>query len=581
MALGVLLIHGYTGRPEDFKGLPDFLVAACPGAEVRATSLPGHPGPAPEFRKDDFLKAIREGAEALGHRELVVIGHSMGGVLALAAIRELGLTPRLLVLIGTPKRLDSGYQARWNGHSEASQGIPFSSLAQMVLLANTMGARSTAPCPVLILHGEADELVPCGDALLWRAHFGAGSARAILVPGAGHHLFEGEGADLVFEVIGRAMQDLAGETSVEENAVLARLCAEEPEAGEFLRRSPTSARHLARCPSGCEREGLAARTSEAETEPVFANIEITTQCNLRCAFCARTVGDRPVADMSPETFRRILDLLPHAYRITLVGLGEPLMHPALPELVAEASGLGRRVALVTNALLLTREYSQRLIDAGLGSIAFSLDASTTELASKVRAGTDLGVALENIRTFNELAADRPISRAVFSAVSVSTLPYLEDLIRMVADLGVHVLMLTDLNFQRNLPQSLWKNQNDGTAASVRKALRTAFSLRLPVLSVRGVEAFALRHRYTKHLLSPPAQLYTRSSLHTYCDSPWQNLPVLVDGTVTVCDCQPDWIVGNLLRQPLRELWQRGALAAHRQAMISELPPEACALCPRF
>lgn len=286
--------------------------------------------------------------------------------------------------------------------------------------------------------------------------------------------------------------------------------------------------------------------------------------------------------MPLQAFRRILDLLPHAYRITLVGLGEPLLHPEVVDFVAEAKSLGRRVALVTNALMLTPECAERLLGAGLDSIAFSLDAPTSELANQVRAGTDLHKAITHIKGFNALAkATRPIARAVFAAVSMTTLPFLEALVRLVAELGVDVLMLSDLNFQRNLPQTLWKNQSDSVAATVRQAIRTAFALRLPILSVRGLETFALARHYQKHLLVPPSQLYTRSRTHTHCCSPWQTLPVSVDGTLTVCDCQPERIVGNLLRQPLSELWKTGAMQKQRWRMISGLPVEACEICPRY
>jgi len=594
MAPGILLIHGYTGAPTDFGPLASDLERACPGAEILSLALPGHDCPGPDFAEEDFLGAIREAATRLesAGRGLILVGHSTGAVLALKAVVEGGLAPRLLVMAAAPNHVDGAYLARWRAHSQAMAGIrgsseasiSFTSMARMVALINATGSKPFARCPVLLLQGLEDELVPPSEMALWRARM-ADPVRSVLVPGADHHLFTGAGGAFARDVLCRAVRDAALVLPENEESLLARLVEDEPEMGAFLSASPASARHLLHSPSGRAATSLESPFSpEDGGEPIFANIEITTRCNLRCVYCARTAGNRAVEDMSLETFSRVLELLPHAYRITLVGLGEPLLHPQVVACVAMAKARGRRVALATNALLLTPELSERLLEAGLDGISFSLDAPTPELADQVRAGTTLERALANIRAFNALAQerpDRPVARAVFSAVSTTTLPLLEELVRAVAQLGVNVLMLSDLNFKRNQAQTLWQNPSEATTAAVRRAVRTAFALKLPVLSVRSLEALALARRYQQHLLLPPGQLHSRSSLRTHCCSPWQTLPVAVDGTLTLCDCQPDQVVGNLLDQPFGELWERGPLLEHRRRMLSDAPPEACTICPRF
>ena len=592
MGPGILLIHGYTGSSTDFGPLAAALSKTCPRAEIISLSLPGHECPGPDFDQEAFLAAVREAATTLsaGGRELIVVGHSTGGVLALAAIAKWGINPRLLVLAAVPNRIDSSYLRRWNAQSKVSgsdsEAISFTSLAHMVALINRTGAQSFQACPVLLLHGLEDDLVPYDETELWRTRMAPGSVRTVLVPGVGHHVFTGAGSAFACDVVCRAVRDAAQSLTEAEQRQVAQWVQDEPEMGEFLAGSPVSARHLLSCPSAQSSDFKPS--CEPAGEPIFANIEITTRCNLRCVFCARTASGRLAADMSLQAFGRILDLLPHAYRITLVGLGEPLLHPEVVECVAMAAAQGRRVSLATNALLLTPDLSQRLIAAGLDGITFSLDAPTPELAAQVRAGTVLDTAITNIKAFNAIAkaaahaqAMRPVARAVFSAVSMTTLPFLEDLVRIVAQLDVDVLMLSDLNFKANLPQTLWQNPSDAVAAMVKQAIRTAFALHLPVLSVRGLEAFALPRYYQQHLLVPTAQLYTRSALRTHCCSPWQTLAVAVDGTLTLCDCQPDKRVGNLLEEPFHELWMGGALAEHRQRMTSDVPPEACAICPRF
>jgi MoaA/NifB/PqqE/SkfB family radical SAM enzyme/pimeloyl-ACP methyl ester carboxylesterase len=635
MAPGILLIHGFTGGPEDFCTLPAALARRFGADSVTTLQLPGHDsGIPPRFEEGELVAAVCAAAKEItaSGRDLVLIGHSTGGTLALAALAALpDLLPalRLLVLAAVPKRIDGGYLARWQGHARPGNAICFTSLAGVISLVNRADTASLGNVPVLLLQGEEDELVPATEARLWEASI-KGLARTVFVPGAGHHLFHGcseisgdhrrvgsplptlpqnssawaqgahptvsnlprrsgnkvfpdDPAPFIEDVLLRAIVE-ACETSTEATAATAaELIAVEPEAQRFYR-SAASSRHLHAAPAGAFLTGASVELAEeAAGEPLFVNIEVTTRCNLRCAFCARSSRSCGGRDMSRDTFRRILDLLPHGYRVTLVGLGETLLHPEIAELVADAAQRGRRVALVTNAMALTEETGAELIAAGLDAMTFSLDAVSQGVADLVREGSDMERILTNIRSFiaRAEAAPRRISRAVFTAVSTDTVPHLEELVRTVATLGVNALMLSDLNFADNAPRSLWGGGRESADTELRHAVRTAFALGLPVLSVRGLEELGLPQRYHRHLLAPPSALLQRSPRRQHCYSPWQTLAVSVDGKVTVCDCQPDVRAGNLLQDPFTSIWQGPIFREQRRRMLGDLPPAACAICPRF
>jgi len=587
LPLGIVCMHGYTGSPEHLSPLIEKLKTGYGADSVTTVRLPGHgTSQTPVFDRQAFVTAV---ARAIGpYKEeghlLVVIGHSTGGVLALSALQDHSISPDLLVLASVPKRIDTAYLERWTRHRSGRSEVPFSSVASMVSLINAVGrTRHDGSFPVLVLHGEEDELVPSANAYDWEKESFCGPVRTVVIPAAEHDLFRGRNGSLAVDVVARAVSDLVEETDRRDEERIATLAEGEPEAGNFLARSASSARHVARCPSGYMiADGQPVLTPCVETEPVFANIEITTRCNLRCSYCARTFLERHGTDMPKWMFLSILGLLPHAYRITLVGLGEPLLHPQIVDFIGEASSRGRRVALVTNGMLLDAPLSHELLKAGLSSIAFSVDAATQEATDTVRPGTDLDRVVENIKAFVSLSKSvRPISTAVFSAVSITTVQHLEELVDVVAGLGVHVMMLSDLNFRENLGHTLLKNVDDRISAKVRSGVARAFKKNLPVLSVRGLEEFGLSKRYGKFLLFPPDQLYRRSENHTWCFSPWQTVPVGVGGDVTLCDCQPSVTAGNLLSQPLSEIWNGEVFTEHRRRMRSTDPPEACKICPRF
>ena len=76
-------------------------------------------------------------------------------------------------------------------------------------------------------------------------------------------------------------------------------------------------------------------------------LEITTCCNRACSFCPGTA--RPAAFVTPETFRTLAaKLRPYGQYLYLHVMGEPLLHPQLPELLEICRALDFRVTLTTN-----------------------------------------------------------------------------------------------------------------------------------------------------------------------------------------------------------------------------------------
>lgn len=461
MTRGVLLIHGYSGSTGHLAPLAQALRQTLPAdIQVILPALPGHGATAPPpFDREAFRAAIR--AAAAPFDQLAVVGHSTGGTLALDA----GLNPRLLVLAATPRSLGIEDAARWEAHRQGQAPLPFLGVARMVRLIQEMG-RLPLEGPTLSLQGDADGLV---DPLTrWE---GPG-LRRVLVPEGPHDLFRGAGATFAIDVVLRAVRAALGDSPLDRNPSSLELAGQAPEL-----------------------------PLEPAWEPLFANIEITTRCHLACPHCARTRDTRPGEDMPLARFERILDLLPSARRITLVGLGETLLHPKAEAMVTAAKLRHRHVGLVTSGQFLSQGKATALVEAGLDAIAFSLDAVEPGLVQRVRPGSELPTILANIRAFGTLAPG--VSRAVFSAVSLDTAPHLESLAEAVTQLGVQAWMLSDLNFTANRDRALWGHMDDTLRQTIARAIKKAFSRGIPALTVRGLEALDLSSTYRQHLLIPP------------------------------------------------------------------------------
>lgn len=132
------------------------------------------------------------------------------------------------------------------------------------------------------------------------------------------------------------------------------------------------------------------------------DIEVTNRCNLSCTTCMRRTWDEPAGDMDAATFTRLLEGL-RAFspppRVFFGGLGEPLLHRDIVDMVRQTKALGGQIELITNAILLTPDLSRGLIEAGLDGLWVSLDGATGNGYAAVRRGGTLDAVVANLMSF--------------------------------------------------------------------------------------------------------------------------------------------------------------------------------------
>jgi MoaA/NifB/PqqE/SkfB family radical SAM enzyme len=184
--------------------------------------------------------------------------------------------------------------------------------------------------------------------------------------------------------------------------------------------------------------------------PAKIYIEPTNRCNLECRTCMRNIWDEPLGQMDSSTFTRILegvrDISP-VPKIFFGGIGEPLAHPSIAEMVARAKETGGTVELITNGTLLTRGLSHRLIDAGLDMLWISLDGATPESYADVRLGGALPEVLANIAAFRDARRTEYLQRAQLGFVFVAMKRNIADLpalLKMGRELGAKRFLVSNV-----------------------------------------------------------------------------------------------------------------------------------------
>ncbi len=317
-------------------------------------------------------------------------------------------------------------------------------------------------------------------------------------------------------------------------------------------------------------------------------IEVTNVCNSRCASCPLTYDHflpfEPKQPMSWETFRRIVDQVPHIERAVLHGIGEPLLNKDLPRFVAHLKSRGAHVLFNTNAILLNQRRGDALVDAGLDELRVSLDAVTPELYARLRGVNRLAAVIDNLKAFVARHGAKQPKVSLWFVGMQANLGQIPDFVRLGAEIGVPEVYLQRLVFfgegQRigadatMVPdQSLFSALEQQQMAFVEEGERLAADL--------GISFHA------SGTASPRESILVKGE-HPWqgCLRPWVLMYITANGTALPCCIAPfaasDYrsiILGNVLENPLAAVWNGERYQELRTAVLSEAPdPWPCQFC---
>ncbi|MBX3227170.1 MAG: radical SAM protein [Labilithrix sp.] len=136
-------------------------------------------------------------------------------------------------------------------------------------------------------------------------------------------------------------------------------------------------------------------------------MSLTDRCDLACIYCRPDKQDGYLEDrLEIEAWKTMATGLVRAgvRRVRLTG-GEPLLHPAVVEVIAFLRTLGvEDLALTTNATRLER-YAKPLREAGLQRINVSLDTLDAERFARLTRGGKLATVLRGIEAARAVGFD--------------------------------------------------------------------------------------------------------------------------------------------------------------------------------
>jgi MoaA/NifB/PqqE/SkfB family radical SAM enzyme len=310
-------------------------------------------------------------------------------------------------------------------------------------------------------------------------------------------------------------------------------------------------------------------------------LETTSRCNSLCETCILTFGGRePQKDLGWDDFRRVVDQFPVLERVLLHGIGEPLLNRDLPRMITHLKERGATVLFNSNAISLGPRLRGALIASGLDELRVSFDATTPETYARVR-GVD---AYDKVVANLEALAAAKRERGVTHPSVTLWFTALKDNIHEIAALvGLAVRVGAEgINLQRLVYNGL------GLATEAQSLHGRLQAEQEAMLLATEAAAGAARIAFTASgATTPEVSLSTPDAERPWsaCRRPWSLVYVTVHGNVLPCCIAPfitehydGIILGNLLRQPLEEIWWGGRYTGFRTDIQTDAPPEPCRGC---
>lgn len=311
--------------------------------------------------------------------------------------------------------------------------------------------------------------------------------------------------------------------------------------------------------------GQFTKPSKVLGRPVFALIEVTAHCNLKCPLCptgAETLG-REKGHMSMETFERVVqELGPYLMTINLTNYGEPYINRDIHKMVRLARDADIEVMIGSNGTLLHQNGgADAIIDSGLDFLYVSLDGTDQETYQKYRVNGKLDKVLGNLQDLMD-AKRRRRAKTPFVELQFIVMKHnehqLDEVRRIAHEIGVDRLSLKPVSF----------NNADWDKPEVVADFRNNYIPTLP--------EFQLFNKTENDSVEWKVPIMNK------CPYVWYGTIVLWDGVVTTCCVDPrgDLAMGNLNDKPLMEIWNSKKYQAHRHTIVTDkVSIPICANCP--
>lgn len=292
--------------------------------------------------------------------------------------------------------------------------------------------------------------------------------------------------------------------------------------------------------------------------------ECTLRCNLNCLHCGsdcRAIAEQK--DMPLEDFLAVLDdvssvMNPSKITIQTTG-GEPLVRKDIVECGKAIRERGFHWAMVSNGLLLDEQMCDRLLEAGLESIAISMDGFEED--HNWMRGNKLSFA--GAERAVKCLVGKKITWDVITCVNQRNIGYLDEFKRYLIDLGVpkwRIFTIVPMGRAARYPELQLSDEQFLEVMDFITAVREEKSIRLSF----SCEGFL--GDYEWKVRNAPF----------FCQAGVNVASILADGSISGClSIRSQYHQGNIYKERFTDVWENRFQAYRQREWMHNGPCTDC------
>ena len=293
--------------------------------------------------------------------------------------------------------------------------------------------------------------------------------------------------------------------------------------------------------------------------------ELTNACNLNCVMCGRNAADFKPTVFDMDVFRSFEPLMDTVEEVTLMGWGEPTIHPHFNEMLEIINRHSARKYFCSNGMNL-KKIKDAIFDYKVDVFAVSLDGATDETNSRIRRGSKIDVITEDLKDIVRIKKERglkyPWINFVFCAMK-SNIHELPDLVRLAAEIGLDEVKVVYLTVFENdlMHETLWGSEEE---------VREVFEEAMKIGDELGI-ALKLPHYVGEDVAG--------DKLHKDCFVSWRDFFLGSDGYVRPCMSTPVKFFEYDKDKDFMEMWNSKEYQNYRKIVNDQIAMDGpCRRC---
>jgi radical SAM protein with 4Fe4S-binding SPASM domain len=336
--------------------------------------------------------------------------------------------------------------------------------------------------------------------------------------------------------------------------------------------------------------------------PVQLDLKLTNACNLRCKMCGQwgETGwhlSQPVSflrgTLPLDTYKRMIDDVSAWRPWIFVYGGEPFLYRDFLSLTAYMKERRFLVSVVTNGTLLEKAAAD-VVEQGWDFLMVSIDGprETHDEIRGLKGSYEKAVAgLRAVHEERKRRGRRKPFTLIIGTFSQRNAGNLDQVFELAEELevdgfvGYYGYFQTEESCRRH--EQVMRTKLGTSPVSQRGWLWPAHEIDVPEM-LRTLGRIRSRRWSFAHVFAPDLKDediprfysdHSRTFGYNRCVSPWLMTAVLANGDVAPCRDYPDYIVGNIEREKLTDMWNGDRLRKFRTVLKEETLLPVCTRCP--